>query len=263
MAMLAGLNRSVGEFVFEIESTIMDYPVNILNQLFKTATSGYDIVSAASSKKPGINSRLFYALINKLSFLDLSLSTESLKIVSRRALNAMLNHKEKVRYRKALYAFTGYGQTKLEYEPLPEVKKPPKKLNRENVTLAFDVIVSFSNYGLKVAHYLSLGFFLFSVLMIGYAFYNYLFNEKVVEGWTTIMILVATGFAGLFFILGMLGEYLARVLIEVQDRPFYSLKSVEVYKDKEHYLMPNFAELEAAATAARNEFLKTLEGESV
>jgi dolichol-phosphate mannosyltransferase len=248
LAMMAGLHRSIGDFVFEIESTVIDYPIDILRHLFKTSTSGYDIVAAASTKKPGIYSKLFYSLVNKISFLNLSLSTESLRIVSRRALNAMLHLKEKVRYRKALYAFTGYRSSKLEYQPLSNVKKEGKKLNMENISLALDVIVSFSNYGLKLAHYMSLTFFLFSIFMIGYSLYNYIFNVRVVEGWTTIMILISAGFAGLFFILGMLGEYLARVLIEVQERPFYTIKSVEVYRGKELYPGTYSVELEVAAT---------------
>lgn len=68
--------------------------------------------------------------------------------------------------------------------------------------------------------------------MGGYAFYNYLFNQSLVEGWTTLMILISLGFAGLFFIGGIIGEYTSRILIEIQNRPFYSTKSVEMYKEK-------------------------------
>ena len=66
------------------------------------------------------------------------------------------------------------------------------------------------------------------------------------------MILISAGFAGLFFILGMLGEYLARVLIEVQERPFYTIKSVEVYRGKELYPGTYSVELEVAATTEQN-----------
>ncbi|GAF08390.1 hypothetical protein [Paenibacillus pini] len=44
------------------------------------------------------------------------------------------------------------------------------------------------------------------------------------------MIFVSMGFAGLFFIVGLLGEYISRILIETQNRPFYSTKTVELYK---------------------------------
>jgi len=235
LGMLAGLDKSVGDFVFEFESTVIDYPTSIIPEMYKTAAKGYDIVSASSNKKPGLNSKLFYWVINKMSQLNLSLSTESIKLVTRRALNSKLNLKEKVRYRKALYAFTGYPSTKIEYEPLPNVKRPSKKLNRENISLAMDVIVSFSDFGLKLAHYIAVVFFAFSIFMIGYSLYNYIFNQNVIEGWTTIMILTATGFAGIFFILGMLGEYIGRILIEVQNRPSYTLRTVEVYKEKDDF----------------------------
>ncbi|WP_322906580.1 glycosyltransferase [Paenibacillus sp. SGZ-1009] len=228
--MMAGLNKSIGDFVFEIESVDVDYPFDVLYNMFKTATGkGYDIV-AATSGKTSWKSRVFYKMLNSMSYLKLSLSTENIRLVSRRALNAMLNLKEKVRYRKALYEFTGYSKILLKYEPSKIISN--KKMNRENFSLAIDALVSFSNAGLKLSHYLSIGFFLFSVFMGSYALYNYFFNKYVVQGWTTLMILISLGFAGLFFITGVLGEYIARILIEIQNRPFYSASSIETYKEK-------------------------------
>nr|WP_284446416.1 glycosyltransferase [Paenibacillus hunanensis] len=228
--MMAGLNKSIGDFVFEVESVDIDYPLDLLYNMFKTATGkGYDIV-AATSGKTSWKSRAFYKLLNSMSYLKLSLSTENVRLVSRRALNAMLNLKEKVRYRKALYEFTGYSKVLLKYEPSRMIST--KKMNRENFSLAIDALVSFSNAGLKLSHYLSISFFLFSIFMGGYAFYNFFFNKYVVQGWTTLMILISFGFAGLFFITGILGEYIARILIEIQNRPFYSASSIETYKEK-------------------------------
>lgn len=230
-AMLAGLNKSMGDFVYEIDSCQIDFPINIIPDLYKTAVKGFDIV-AGSSKVTPITSKLFYKLINKVAYINLSLSSENIRIVSRRALNGMLNLKEKVRYRKALYAFTGFSKTKVDYEIISNINTKKRKVNRENISTALDIIVSFSNIGLKAAHYMSLIFFIFSLFMAGYAFYNYIFNKNIVEGWTTLMILISTGFAGIFFIIGIIGEYISRMLIEIQNRPFYSTKSVEIYKEK-------------------------------
>ncbi|WP_028595323.1 glycosyltransferase [Paenibacillus assamensis] len=229
-AMMAGLNKSMGDFVFEIESTTIDYADDIFSTLYQYATSENNDIVAASSDRTSFHSKVFYKLLNKLSYLDMSLSTESIRLVSRRALNAMLNLKEKVRYRKALYEYTGYSKAVLHYEADKSVPADKKKLNRENISLAIDVLVSFSNAGLKLAHYLSILFFTFSMLMGGYTIYSYLFNESIVQGWTTTMIFVSFGFAGLFFIVGLLGEYISRILIETQNRPFYTTKSVESYK---------------------------------
>ncbi|CAH0121693.1 putative glycosyltransferase [Paenibacillus sp. CECT 9249] len=232
-AMMAGLNRSMGDFVYEIETAIIDFKTDMFRTLYETATQQRSDIVAASSDRTSITSSLFYKLINKLSYLDLCLSTEPVRLVSRRALNAMLGLKEKVRYRKALYSFTGYPKQVVHYEADRSVPLKSKKINRENISLALDVIVSFSNGGLKLAHYLSFFFFLFSIFMGGYALYNYAFNKSVVQGWTTLMILISAGFAGLFFIVGLVGEYISRILIEIQNRPFYSTHSVELYKEKQ------------------------------
>ncbi|MDN4620697.1 glycosyltransferase [Paenibacillus sp. PsM32] len=229
-AMLAGINKSIGDFVFEVESAEVNYPFQLLYEMYTTATGkGYDIVAATTGKTEW-KSRLFYKLLNSMSYLNLSLSTESVRLVTRRALNAMLNLKEKVRYRKALYEFTGFSKTVITYQPSKAASS--KKMNGENLSLAIDALVSFSNAGLKLSHYLSIAFFVFSVFMGGYALYNYFFNKYVVQGWTTLMILISLGFAGMFFITGILGEYISRILIETQNRPFYSASSVEMYKEK-------------------------------
>lgn len=229
-AMMAGLNKSMGDFVFEIESLDIDFDVELLHEMFITSTSkGFDIVAAASGQA-GWKSRMFYKLINRVSYLNLSLSTETVRLVTRRALNAMQNLKEKVRYRKALYELTGYSKTLIQYKATKKTRV--RKVNRENISLAMDALVSFSHFGLKTAHLLTVVFFAFSLFMGGYAMYNYFFNQSVVEGWTTLMILISLGFAGMFFIGGIIGEYTSRILIEIQNRPFYSTKSVEMYKEK-------------------------------
>jgi glycosyltransferase involved in cell wall biosynthesis len=244
-AMNAGLIKSIGDFVFEFESTKINYNLELIPQLFKKAQTGIDIVVASPSTGLPLTSKLFYKIINKVSYLQLDLRTESIRIVSRRALNAMLNLREKVRYRKALYAYSGYKKHVIDYAPLSMSKK--SEINRENISTAFDVMVSFSNIGLKVSHYLSIIFLLFSLFMAGYAFYNYFFNQNVVEGWTTLMILISFGFTGLFFIVGMLGEYISRILIEIQNRPFYTTNSVEIYKPIRRTLEIENANKEIAA----------------
>lgn len=229
-AMMAGLIKSMGDFVYEIENIDMDFDYEHIPVMYRMALKGKDIVVLTPSTHTSLASKMFYRIINKVTYLKLDLKTETVRLVSRRALNAMLNLKEKVRYRKALYAYNGYNKESILYHPSSSNKSKSKKFNRENVGTAFDIIVSFSNIGLKSAHYLSLIFFAFCLFMGGYALYNYIFNVHVVEGWTTLMMLISFGFAGLFFIVGMIGEYITRILIEIQDRPFYTTRSVEIHK---------------------------------
>ncbi|WP_240414720.1 glycosyltransferase [Paenibacillus periandrae] len=232
---MAGLIKSMGDFVFEFETTKNDFPLDLIHTMYKTALTGFDIVVASVSTGIPWTSKAFYKIVNKITYLQLDLRSESARIVSRRAMNAMLNLKEKVRYRKALYAYTGYSKEVITYEPSNKHNSARAGLNRENISTAFDVVVSFSNIGLKLSHYLSIVFLLFSLFMAGYALFNFIFNKNIVEGWTTLMILISFGFTGLFFIVGMIGEYISRMLIELQNRPFYSTRTVENFKPARHY----------------------------
>ena len=228
---IAGLERSVGDFVVEMESPSVDFPLKLLHELNVQSAAGHDIVAATAGTTP-LRSRLFYGLVNRYSDLGIELTSESVRIVSRRALNAMLALQEKVRYRKVLYELTGFPSTRVRYTSMRAVR-PVRSISRETFALAFDILLSFSNFGLRVAHYLSLAFAVLCAISIVYTLAVFLFTESVVEGWTTTMILLSGGFGGLFFILAVLGEYIARILIEVRQRPFYSIRDAQVYVPNE------------------------------
>ena len=106
LAMLAGSELAIGDYIIEFESTDIDYPVELIFNLYKMALEGYDMVSAIPEDGQKSSSRLFYNLLDRMSYLKLDLKTESIRILSRRALNKTIDLKEKIRYRKALYRFT-------------------------------------------------------------------------------------------------------------------------------------------------------------
>lgn len=228
-AILAGLDRAVGDFVFEMESADVDFDLPLLLEMFEAASGGKDVVAAASDVPPRFRQRLFYSFVNRYSYLSLDLAAERVRLVSRRALNAMLDLKEKVRYRKALYGFTGYPSTRITYSPTTGSSSRGRRLNRETVKLAFDILISFSEVGLRLANLFSLMFLFFSLAGILYTVLNYLFNDNLIVGWPTIMIVLSTGLAGIFFVLGLIGEYVARMLIEVRQRPNYAVATSHTF----------------------------------
>jgi glycosyltransferase involved in cell wall biosynthesis len=227
--MQAGLERVVGDWIFELESSSIDFELDLLTQMYEQAARGFEIVTAAGDRGSR-RSQFFYGVVNRYADLEEPLRTVRLRLTSRRSLNTMLSMKEKVRYRKALYAFVGARQHHIVYPPLPttDTRRVAHRLDRETTRLAFDVLLSFSGFGLRLAHRLSFTFGLVSLLAIAYAVFVYLFKENVVQGWTTATVFVSGGFAGIFLVLGIIGEYLARILIEVRGRPLYSVRAADV-----------------------------------
>lgn len=246
--MQAGLERAVGDWVFEIESSRFDFSTDLLAEMYHEASRGYEIVTAAGDSGSR-RSRAFYWLVNRYAELDEPLRTVRVRLTSRRSLNAMLGMKEKVRYRKALYAVVGSRQRHLSYKA-NYTSTHARKLDRERTSLAFDILLSFSGFGLRLAHRLAFMFGLVSASALAYALIIYLFKEDVVPGWTTSTVLMAAGFSGVFLVLGVLGEYLARILVEVRARPLYSLRAADVvvpYGSSSEQAPPEFMASQRAA----------------
>ncbi len=230
IAMLAGSDKSIGDYVFEVDSPIIDYPLELLLEVYKKATSGYDIVAAVPNIPVKLSQRLFYKLINRLSNFNIVLTLESFRIISRRALNSILDMTEKTRYRKGLHSYIGFSKTRIKYNKINNRSTIIERSLPEKISFGLDIMVSFTKLGLIIALYLSVILFLFSLSMGIYALYDYFFMKNVTgTGWASIIAFLAIGFSGIFFILGMVVNYASKILIEAQNRPLYNIKSIETF----------------------------------
>lgn len=224
--MNAGLAQSAGDWVFQFDSPRTDHPDGLLDRMYQAAAEGHDHVTASGAVS-SLRARAFYAAVNRYGNLGVPLRTERVRLSSRRGVNAMLALREKVRYRKALYAVTSNSQHHLVYVPAEGSRARP--LNGETLTLATDIVLSFSTFGLRLAYLLSVGFGSVSLLAVLWSFGAYILKQHTPEGWTTVMVVLSAGLAGLFVVLAVLGEYLARILVEVRGRPGYSLTDLQFF----------------------------------
>jgi hypothetical protein len=226
-AMVAGLQRAMGDFVFELETCHPDFGLDLLDVLYRRAAHGTDIV-AASDGTTSLGSRAFYRLVNRYGNLGVPLATERVRVVSRRALNAMLALRETVRYRKALYAVTGYAYERVTYTPVRKRASGGSRRGHRSPATALEVLIAFSTFGEHAVFSLAVAFGVFSLLGAAYAATVYLLHGAV-SGWTTMMLAVSLGFAGLFFVLGVLGTTIGTILEEVCGRPQFAVRSVRVH----------------------------------
>lgn len=228
LAMLAGVDMAIGDFIYEFESTVIDYDLNVIWETYEKAMTGYDIVSVSSDQPLKFTSKLFYSYLNKVSYRHLELTTETFKLISRRALNRILKSKEKLRYRKALYQYAGFESTTLKYNSTGNQSASYDHMPfTEKLGLATDVLIAFSNVGLRISATLSLIFFFISLFVGGYTVYSYLTLNEIATGWTTIMLFLSISFTGMFFVLAFLSKYMTSILVELQDRPNYTYRGIE------------------------------------
>ncbi len=219
-AMFAGIDAAVGDFIFEIETPVFHYNDNIFHDMYKKAVAGGFDIYSANSAKGGIFSRLFYNIIRKISYLNIDLQTEEIRLVSRRVLNRVRDSSQKVKYRKMLYALSGLKYGTMNFEPLFKVKRHDPRGFLGRLDMGINILILFSYIGTQISALFSFIFIIIFILFTAYTLYYYFVFGNVAEGWTTLVILLSFGFSGIFFILGILGKYLSLLLIEKQQKPY-------------------------------------------
>jgi len=220
--LLAGLDKAVGDFVIEFDCPTIDFSLELINQAFGLVKSGKDIVVIHPAKPHKFMTRVYYYLFNKLSYLNEPISTERMTVMTRRALNAILNIDERVRYKKALLSLAGFPRQSIPYKPLNK-DYIDKRSYSEKFLSAFENFVSYTALGSRAPLFLSMLFFLFSVFIGGWVMWNYFFYTNVVEGWISTVGFLSMSFSGLFFLLGILSEYVTKILREVVNLPIYTI----------------------------------------
>jgi len=228
MAMLAATELSVGDFVIEIDSPNNINSFSIIKKIFLICTDGYDIVSATPSNRNSLINKIFYKIIKNFSDIKVNLNSEPIRIITRRALNSALKSKEKIRFRQICYLQTGFPSKILVYEN--KTKYLANKSIKEKISLALEITLIYTDFGLKLIFSFSLLFFLISLAVGIYAIFIYLNLQQVVSGWTTTMLFLSFGFSGIFLITGILTKYLVIILSEIKNQKPYVLKSIKKIK---------------------------------
>ena len=205
LAMNAGLDLAIGDFVFEFDSTIMDYDQETVMAVYRHALEGYDIVSAASRAAGSCMSQFFYKVYNRFSHNANDLRTERFRVLSRRAINRVHSMSRTIPYRKALYANCGLPQDTVFYEPRGNQQVSAASEYRWQT--AVDALVLFTDIGYKLALVLTLGMALFSLLVAGYAMFIFI-ERQPITGWTSMILLLSMGLAGLFAVAAIVIKYL-------------------------------------------------------
>lgn len=225
-SMNAGLNLTIGDFVFEFDSVNIDYDWTILMDVYRRSLKGYDIVSARSDKMSRLSSRLYYQLFNRYARIQHSISTETFRILSRRAINRIHSITQCIPYRKAAYANSGLAVDSIVYHP-------NKLITRKNYDdrriVAIESLLLFTDVPFRATMILALLMFLISAFVGIYALVYKLLSNPV-EGWTTTIFFLSFGFSGLFIILAMIIRYmqtLTRLSFRKKDYLFESIEKLQ------------------------------------
>ena len=233
---LAGFRNAKGDAIVYLHTDLQD-PPEIIPDLIKKHEEGFDVVHTIRTKRKGeskfrmLVTRIAYLLINILSDIKLPIEAGDYKLISRKALDKILNQKEFRPYVRGLSVWVGFKQTFYKYERQARGSGKSKMslLSKGPVT---DFITGITSYSLKPLYIgIFFGFLsiIISLLLIIYALYLK-FNNLAVPGSTSIIIAISFFSGILLFTLGVIGIYLARIFEQTKGRDQYVIKEIKDYK---------------------------------
>ncbi len=227
VAMNAGVDLSIGDFVFEFDNTILDFGVDEIMRVYRRALQGYDIVSAVPDCKECFSSRLFYRVFDKFTDLPYKMHTESFRILSRRVINRINSMNKTVPYRKAIYASQGLKTDSAIYQTNDSGRVTSDKQERGyRLGLAVDSLILFTELGYRFSMVMTILMMLMSAFMVVYSVVIFATSNPV-AGWTTTILFLSVAFFGLFGILTIVIKYLQLLVNLVFKRKHYSFERIE------------------------------------
>lgn len=228
LAMNAGVDLSIGDFVLEFDSTNQDFEKEEIMKIYRKSLEGYDIVSASPDRRQKFTSSLFYSTLERFTNLSYKIYTETFRVLSRRVINRISSMNKTIPYRKAIYANCGLKTANVKYKTIAvngtnRADRTEEKYRRR---LAIDTLILFSEVGYKFAVTMTAIMMLVVAAVIVYSLIIY-FVGIPVAGWTTTMLFMAIGFFGLFGIMTIIIKYLQILVDLVFKRKRYSFESIE------------------------------------
>ena len=227
-ALTAGLDHATGDAAVMIDADLQD-PPEVIPELLEQWRRGSDVVYAVREKRAGestfklITAKWFYALISKVSSIELQQNSGDFRLMDRRALQALLAMRERNRYLRGMTVWVGFTQTAVPYQRDARYAGETKYTLKKMIKFALDAVSSFSHVPLQFATVLgflisSVAFALIPVIVVLRIVGSYLPGF----GSLTIAILLLGGVQ--LITLGILGEYVGRIYNEVKGRPLYFVR---------------------------------------
>ena len=233
---LAGFRHAKGDAIIYMDADLQD-PPEILTKLIEEYEKGAEVVHTVRTKRIGESSfklfitKLAYRIINYLSDIPLPTEAGDFKLISKTALNKILEQKEFRPYVRGLSVWVGYKQSFVKYERQSRSDGQSKfpLYSRGPITEFINGITSYSLKPLYIGIFFGFLSIIISVLLIIYALYLK-FSNLAIPGSTSIIIAVSFFSGILLFTLGVIGIYLARIFEQTKGRDQYVIKEIKDYK---------------------------------
>ncbi|MCI9399830.1 MAG: glycosyltransferase family 2 protein [Lachnospiraceae bacterium] len=228
-AIFAGLEMAKGDYTVLMDADLQD-PPSILPEMYNYIEQGYDSVATRRVNRigePPIRSffaRCFYSLMQKISKTEIVDGARDYRLMTRQVTDAILSMKEYNRFSKGIFGWVGYQTKWLEYENVQRVAGETKWSFWKLFLYSLDGIMAFSTVPLSIASFFGILFCLAAFIFMIFIFVRALIYGDPVAGWPSMVCIISFIGGVQLLCLGIMGQYLSKLYMEVKNRPKYLVK---------------------------------------
>jgi polyisoprenyl-phosphate glycosyltransferase len=230
-ALRAGLRHARGRAVIVMDADF-EHPPDLIPKLIAAWKGGAKIVATrrddegvAAGKR--LSSQIYYRVLDAIGDVRIEPGSADYMLLDRAVVDVVNGLEDQEIFLRGLVRWLGFPLVTIPYVRGERQSGDSKFSLRRMVELALTGIAAHSVRPLRFAIWLALGFALLSVLFIIYAIVSFLFVQHTVAGWSSLVAVIAILGAAQLLVLGIIGDYVGRILRETRKRPSYIVQETE------------------------------------
>lgn len=228
-AIYAGLSKATGDFTVLMDADLQDPPA-LLPEMYSYIEQGYDSVATRRVDRKGeppirsFFARRFYGLMRKISKTEIVDGARDYRLMTRQVTDSILAMGEYNRFSKGIFGWVGYKTKWLEFENIQRLKGETKWSFWKLLLYSLDGIMAFSTAPLSIASFMGMLFCVMAFAFMVYIFIKKLIMGDPVQGWASTICIITTAAGVQLLCLGIMGQYMSKMYMEVKKRPIYLVK---------------------------------------
>jgi glycosyltransferase involved in cell wall biosynthesis len=227
-AMLAGLGEATGDAVVLMD-TDLQHPPGLIARMLDLHSLGHDQVVARRDRSGETRlrralGRSYYRLVNRWVDVEIADGVGDFRLLSRRAVDALLSMPEQNRFSKGLFSWIGFDTVTFDYTNVAREAGQTKWRFGALVNYGVDGLISFNNRPLRLALHLGLLLTALATLYAVWIVASALVLGVDTPGYATLLATVVGMGGAQMVMLGLIGEYIGRIYYETKRRPHFLVK---------------------------------------
>lgn len=226
----AGLKKASGDYAVLMDADLQDPPALLPEMLHYLEEEGYDCVATRRVTRKGepmirsFFARRFYGLMKRISRTEIVDGARDYRLMKRQVVNAILSMTEYNRFTKGIFGWVGFRTKWLEYENIERKKGETKWSFWKLFLYSLDGILAFSTMPLAFVSVIGLVFCLLAFILILFTVIRTVIFGDPTSGWPSLVCIISLISGVQLLCLGIVGQYLSKMYMEVKNRPIYLVK---------------------------------------